>query len=726
MINPKENLPKKVDREIITPHRLTVAILLKEFFKFRTSDIYLVLPLEKIRPRHVQDFCILILKLIQNPDLTLLELRNLLVSDKYTVHKHLLKEFDKVLDNVNSKGMRYFLDLIDEVRRLILRDMDTVRKTSHLQINKSSVVVTAVLQSFKRYYEPFKRAHQVNPDPLMACKYKEISDWNSDKDQWSRRQAELFIASQAALLSNNEGKALNPKELQFHIRNLLKSNPDLAEAHFLSYLNYLRVKEFCGAVHSLHHCFDRMNLTDNRNSGDEKNKAYRFAALNLAVLHYQMEHREEAFAALKEAITMAQEANDNVCLQHALSWLYCLINTNKDKLLEHSILKSLDLNLTYIMSLGIQSFVQYAGVTSGNPKQIFETITKSDIVNCQHSYGDLISASYAHKSSLWLFYGKTEMSSLWSQLLLHLNMETAVLGKSFCGEPLCLSICNLANYFTLQGEYSLTNSLISLAKEHFPNEPVSNSWILCENLFVFIRSLHNCHWFEAETAAQKISVVDPWESKLRLTELLLYRKDYSEAHQRATEILKHKLRIDYQIRAMILLAEIQCNSSFPESVPPGIISLLNSSLVYANDFHLNYLSSIVHLHLANVQLLLGMPGQALELLEGGLVHILTHGGHFDRARAVLLYVKCVVANAGHKPEGERNKIILEAAKMLDDVRSGFEKVEAFSRVKDVLYLQARLYNEVGANSERNKCALDYRLLEEDHPVQSESYLLTFL
>lgn len=76
-------------------------------------------------------------------------------------------------------------------------------------------------------------------------------------------------------------------------------------------------------------------------------------------------------SALKEAIRLAQEANDNVCLQHALSWLYCLTDLSKDKLLEHSILKSLDLNLSYTMSLGIQSFAQYAGVNGATPKQIF-------------------------------------------------------------------------------------------------------------------------------------------------------------------------------------------------------------------------------------------------------------------------------------------------------------------------------------------------------------------
>lgn len=51
-----------------------------------------------------------------------------------------------------------------------------------------------------------------------------------DENQWSRRQAELFIATQAALLLSDEQSAHTPIELNEKIRNLLKSNPDLAEA----------------------------------------------------------------------------------------------------------------------------------------------------------------------------------------------------------------------------------------------------------------------------------------------------------------------------------------------------------------------------------------------------------------------------------------------------------------------------------------------------------------
>lgn len=49
-------------------------------------------------------------------------------------------------------------------------------------------------------------------------------------EQWSRRQAELFVAEQATLLAMDEEKACDPKRLHGHVQNALASNPDLAEA----------------------------------------------------------------------------------------------------------------------------------------------------------------------------------------------------------------------------------------------------------------------------------------------------------------------------------------------------------------------------------------------------------------------------------------------------------------------------------------------------------------
>jgi len=83
--------------------------------------------------------------------------------------------------------------------------------------------------------------------------------------------------------------------------------------------------------------------------------------------------RKEALASLKEAIKTAHEANDNLCLQHALSWLYRLSNVNKDNLIVQCIIKTFELNMNYTTSLALQNFAHYGSAkTSVKPSVIFE------------------------------------------------------------------------------------------------------------------------------------------------------------------------------------------------------------------------------------------------------------------------------------------------------------------------------------------------------------------
>jgi hypothetical protein len=77
---------------------------------------------------------------------------------------------------------------------------------------------------------------------------------------------------------------------------------------------------------------------------------------------------------------------------------------------------------------------------------LLQLLMKSDVLNCQHSMIDLMTNSYAQKAALWCLYGKTDMWSLSSQLLLHLNTSNPTQGiQSYNGEGTCQAICNVAN-----------------------------------------------------------------------------------------------------------------------------------------------------------------------------------------------------------------------------------------------------------------------------------------
>ena len=105
---------------------------------------------------------------------------------------------------------------------------------------------------------------------------------------------------------------------------------------------------------------------------------------------------------------MAQESNDHVCLQHALSWLQRLGvqgTSGTACLLDRLVTKAGELNLPYLTSLGVQSFARHNAIYTAQPSGVFEYLVKSDIVNCQHSLSELMCVSYAQKAALWSMYG---------------------------------------------------------------------------------------------------------------------------------------------------------------------------------------------------------------------------------------------------------------------------------------------------------------------------------
>lgn len=58
------------------------------------------------------------------------------------------------------------------------------------------------------------------------------------------------------LVQNVEMNADPVRVIEDKVQRILKSNPDLAEAYFLLYLNALRCNDFCGARANLNRAFE--------------------------------------------------------------------------------------------------------------------------------------------------------------------------------------------------------------------------------------------------------------------------------------------------------------------------------------------------------------------------------------------------------------------------------------------------------------------------------------
>ncbi|ESP01711.1 hypothetical protein LOTGIDRAFT_238189 [Lottia gigantea] len=742
-------------KEQVTPHKLSLLVLIHKYQLLRGK-----IPDEDIEDvvyfteKEQRDFMLTLLELLQGSDIELKELRMKLQG---IIKPALFDAFFEKLKEIHDDGLPTVREFFNSIINLVFSDSN---ETIEAVISKNSVVgffirrmllaynklsfsqVIRFLEKNKYYYELYFPNIEPETDlgksltdsvmslsgagaPLTKSCLAQTFEGLQISDSgvggfYSQKQAEYFIAQQALLLHQNENKALSPSKLQEKILDILKSNKDLAEAHFLSYLNSLRVKEYCTAVHNLYHYYDRNSkLTGTESTSTSKDKeelTRRYAALNLAALHFRFGHHGEAMASLIEAIHIAQEANDNICLQHALSWLQRFGEQGvaaMSHLIEKSIAKSEDLALPYLTSLGVQVLARHNAFVFNKPANVFQYLQYSDSLNCENFLSGMVHISYTQKASLWHIFGKSELSTMCSLLVLSLdNLES---GISHNTELSCIALCNLAQKHAERGQYQIATDLLNHAKLRFPvNSQYSHHWMNYEQQITFDKMLYNRKFNLAEQAVVNLRVVDEQEAKLRNALLLCERGETTSAYKQLNDLLEacNNQTIDgqdlhFQCRVLMAMSQLCMNTG---NHTTGLNHILDC-ITKAKSHHMSYFVAIASIQLAFIQKY--------------MLTILTHGSLYDQARTLYCYCRCRVANINNKIEDQRNSVLLSGISMMDTVIDLFKRVEAQQRVKDCIYYQARLYNDIGNLAERNKCAFQFKQLDQQYPTLSRMTINAF-
>uniref|UniRef100_A0A4W6F5G9 Anaphase-promoting complex subunit 5 n=1 Tax=Lates calcarifer TaxID=8187 RepID=A0A4W6F5G9_LATCA len=519
----------------------------------------------------------------------------------------------------------------------------------------------------------------------------------------SQKQAEYFLARQAYLLKNDENKALKPAALQEELNNMLKFNPDFAEAHYLNYLNSMRVQDIFLSAHSLLHYFDRLILSGNegKSNGDEGyGRSLRYAALNLASLHCRFGHYQQADLALQEAIRIAQESNDHVCLQHCLSWLYTLEQmkgSDSTVLTEDSVKMAAHFCLPYLASLGIQSLVQQGATQGKTAHKLINALKDTDILHWKHSLSELIEISLAQTTSIWRMYGKSTMALQQAQLLL--NMSSL--------EPVNFGVQQNNTEAFAVALLSWPSILQHLKEQFPPHSQNAKLWMLCDLKIQFERHMNEGKYHLAEPLVTAISALNKTEGLYRKAQVLKALNRSTEAYSVLQRLQVHCEKTkctEMVIRMMLSTAELHWESSgFSTALP-----LLLQALALARQHHLQSLASETILHLAFTQLMLGVPEQALSVLHEAIEPVLAHGAVIDKGRALLLTARCQMAVAGFNL-----RLAVLAVDTLNEATAYFSKLDCKERLRDVHYLQAQLYRSLGQISQCNKSAMLFRLLDQD-------------
>ncbi|MGH0175950.1 UNVERIFIED_CONTAM: hypothetical protein FKN15_071486 [Acipenser sinensis] len=810
-------------KDWVTPYKITVLMLLDEM---TISTSITLLDRRRLNK--------LILPLLQSPDMTLSQLIKT-VEDScpqlaYTVHLRL-----QLMADGELKDMEHFFDMLPSpfneteseahktsVVGLFMRHMVLAyNKLSFSQVYKLYTALQQYYQSYERKDSPATEPAEdtdmelTNTEELGGKMEKEELDLEPSDDEVSTRgplsqkQAEYFLAQQAYLLKNDENKALDPAALQKELNNMLKFNPDFAEAHYLTYLNSMRVQDIFNSTDSLLHYFDRLILPggDSKSNGDEGcGRSLRYAALNLAALHCRFGHYQQAELALQEAIRIAQESNDHVCLQHCLSWLYLLeqMKGSDSTLTEHAVKMAVHFCLPYLASLGIQSLVQQGAVGGKTANKLMDALKDTDLLHWKHSLSELIDISIAQKTAIWRMCGKSTMALQQAQVLLSMNsLEPVNLGvQQNNSEAFAVALCHLSELHAEQGLFAAASEILKHLREAYllkndENKALDPAALQKElnNMLKFNPDFAEAHYLSYLNSMRVQDIFNSTDSLLHyfdrlilpggdsksngdegcgrslryaalnlaalhcrfghytmalqqaqvllsmnslepvnlgvqqnnseafavalchLSELHAEQNQTTEAYKVLQRLLLYCEKIkgtEMTIRVMLSLAELHWSSSCHAVALP----LLLRSLAVSREYHLQYLASECILHLAFSQLMLGIPEQALNILHMAIEPILAHGALLDKGRAMLLVAKCQIVTASSEPSKQQKTQALEVAVLnLEEAGTYFTKVDCKERVRDIYYLQARLYHSLGKTAERNKCAMLFRQLNQELPSQ---------
>ncbi|XP_077731669.1 anaphase-promoting complex subunit 5 isoform X2 [Canis aureus] len=661
-------------KDWVTPYKIAVLVLLNEMGRTGEGAVSLM---ERRRLNQ------LLLPLLQGPDITLSKLYKL-IEESCPQLANSVQIRIKLMAEGELKDMEQFFDDLSDS---FSGTEPEVHKTSvvglflrHMILAYSKLSFSQVFKLYTALQQYFQNGEKKTvEDADMELTNREESERKMEKEELdvsireeevscsgplSQKQAEYFLSQQASLLKNDETKALTPASLQKELNNLLKFNPDFAEAHYLSYLNNLRVQDVFSSTHSLLHYFDRLILTgaESKSNGEEGyGRSLRYAALNLAALHCRFGHYQQAELALQEAIRIAQESNDHVCLQHCLSWLYVLGQKRSDSyvLLEHSVKKAVHFGLPH-----------------------HGTAASPDVA--EHEQPGVRECGCAAEQH-----------------------------RVVCRRP--LPSCRAARRAGRQGCFAAASEVLKHLKERFPpNSQHAQLWMLCDQKIQFDRAMNDGKYHLADSLVTGITALNSIEGVYRKAIVLQAQNQMSEAHKLLQKLLVHCQKIrntEMVISVLLSVAELYWRSSSPTIALPVLLQ----ALALSKEYRLQYLASETVLNLAFAQLILGIPEQALSLLHMAIEPILADGAVLDKGRAMFLVAKCQVASAASYDPLKKAEALEAAIENLNEAKNYFAKVDCKEQIRDVVYFQARLYHTLGKTQERNQCAMLFRQLHQELP-----------
>ncbi|XP_023167056.1 anaphase-promoting complex subunit 5 [Drosophila hydei] len=725
--------------ETPTPHKVAVLILLKQYVKDKKTSMDSGITM---RPQRRRMFCMLMFKLVQEADMSYNELHHLITNKPFKLDTLMLEAFEKAMSEFcGSASIEALFDFAE------MQNIDTLLNEDY-GVSQFSMVgvyvrrIAVVLERFTfaemmcmyrnicLYYERGIRAlssgarklivggvlhrSQTPPPPASEEISKDIVEPKQEQTElsqplsrWAPKQAKFFINKQSELLDNDESSALSPKQLQLKVQQIIEDLPLNTTSYFLGYMNQLRIRDYYNALSALHRALDRSPV---RLMSQEK--GYQYFCINLAVLHATFGHREEALAALRESIMLAQEHGDKRSLNLANTW-HCLL---RDELplsyVQRSVadISDADGNLLQNYTLALHFAVKLGTVAGYQPLRLFDLLQNSDQLTNRNNLSNHASEALALRSAVWCAYGRHELSALYAQLLLSVRDRFNCSGSAGMGSALA----SYAMWLHLQGELRLARVLLHRAREQLPRMPNAECWMISQCHVVIQSGIYRCRWHEALKACDQLHLLDPSAAMQQRAAIYVAKREFFNA-RRLLDKLAAKSELPFLLRMRVQVLLAYCSLA-EGNFSSEAVTLLLRVAEDMSESQMDYELAMVDMLLAQVLLMLGMPQKAYQAIKRSMDDIHINGGLYERAKTDFVFVRCLLAI---KEAEARKAQLLKSLDILERSAQSFKQLSAHAKVLDVYVFLAQRFNEYGERALRNKYAGEFRRYFMEHPIPRE-------
>ncbi|KAI2506648.1 Anaphase-promoting complex subunit 5 [Fragilaria crotonensis] len=502
----------------------------------------------------------------------------------------------------------------------------------------------------------------------------------------------------------------SPDDVRIQVEALLEQEHEIPAAHFLKFLTNIQRGNKTGALDALHQYFDYAMIAERKDM--KRQVVLHYATLLLAAVYQEFGDTELSRVATEEAIHIAQQSGDPACVAHALSFLYqstgASNKNSRNTILQRCAVRALQGKLRPMVAGANMTLAQAAApslpaawnslqdATTDQPSQTMDRPTHMEDLASAPEALEILGKASLVGAGIWDSLGFVNLAGLNTEMALecygrYLPSATkdsavqslarkALVGPILEESPLCryglalTTVMHQSNaYGTLlllhewavrRGEYGHAETLIqvlySRLHPRIPNYEDAKIEVVAQHAFLLARQ----GWIV--------------KAKKSLEELVEQCSVEKEIVQQGHLLI--------QLAVALLDANIL---EFRSAVHPvrACLKLAMENSMDVMHATATSLMAIIHYRLSKTQ-------NAIAMLKGVLPTLRQNGNAWFVGEAYLTLAKCY--------------LMREAASMamehLDKSQRYFMECQDLVRLRDVYYLQSRLYNKLKVVHKRDECA----------------------